>query len=52
MDEILTDGVLGAFYDTRPFYSSSAQFWIGTWERVGPSHGSPWHELADYPQQL
>ena len=45
MDEILTDGVLGAFYDTRPFYSSSATIWIGTWDGLGRAmdpHGMNW----------
>ena len=32
MDEILSQEVIGVSYDKRPFYSSNATIWIGTWD--------------------
>ena len=32
MDEILSQEVVGVSYDTRPYYSSSATIWIGSWD--------------------
>ena len=46
MDEILTDEVVGVAYDTRPYYSSSAAIWIGSWDglaRTMDSGGNNWH---------
>ena len=45
MDEILTDEVVGVAYDTRPYYSSSAAIWIGSWDglaRTMDSGGNSW----------
>ncbi|MDD9880523.1 MAG: hypothetical protein OXR70_08330 [Candidatus Marinimicrobia bacterium] len=45
MDEILSDEVIGVAYDQRPFYSSSATVWIGSWDglaRALDPNGSNW----------
>ena len=45
MDEILSDEVIGVAYDTRPFYSSSATVWVGSWDglaRAMDPHGTNW----------
>jgi|TARA_Y100000310_G_scaffold5212_1_gene6104 hypothetical protein len=45
MDEILSDEVIGVSYDTRPFYSSSATVWVGSWDGLGRAmdpHGTNW----------
>lgn len=45
MDEILSDEVIGVSYDKRPFYSSSATIWIGSWDGLAQAmdpHGSNW----------
>jgi len=45
MDEILSDEVVGVAYDTRPFYTSSATIWIGSWDglaRALDPHGTNW----------
>ena len=34
MDEILSQEVIGVSYDKRPFYSSNATIWIGTWDGI------------------
>ncbi|MBL7010408.1 MAG: hypothetical protein ISR82_04230 [Candidatus Marinimicrobia bacterium] len=45
MDELLNDAVLGVAYDIRPFYTSSATIWIGSWDglaRAMDPHGMNW----------
>ena len=45
MDEILTDEVVGVSYDKRPYFSSSATIWIGSWDglaRTLDSKGDNW----------
>ena len=45
MDEILSEEVIGVSYDNRPFFSSSATIWIGTWDglaRAMDPHGKNW----------
>ena len=45
MDEILTDEVVGIYYDKRPYFSSSATIWIGSWDglaRTLDSGGNNW----------
>ena len=45
MDEILSDEVVGVSYDKRPFYSSSATVWIGSWDglaRALDPNGTNW----------
>ena len=46
MDEILTDEVVGVSYDKRPYFSSSATIWIGSWDglaRTLDSKGNNWN---------
>lgn len=45
MDEILSDEVVGVSYDMRPYFSSTATIWMGSWDglaRTLDSKGNNW----------